>query len=90
MTEHSECGGQLIVSSSENSTPGNGNHQKSRVCTFFASFVPHEKPLRISITVIHLVLNVEFQIDMLPRLRKTGLRRHHASKGRFTDYSFRV
>jgi len=31
-----------------------------------------EKPLRISITVIHLVLNVEFKIDMLPRLRKTG------------------
>jgi len=37
-----------------------------------ACFGLPEKPLRISITVILLVLNVEFKIDMLPRLRKTG------------------
>ncbi len=30
------------------------------------------KPLRISITVNHLVLNVEFQVDTMPDLRKTG------------------
>lgn len=33
----------------------------------------NEKPLRISVTVSVLVLNVDFQVDMLPRLRKTGL-----------------
>lgn len=35
--------------------------------------LPNEKPLRISVTVSVLVLNVDFQVDMLPRLRKTGL-----------------
>ena len=41
---------------------------------FRVVFGLHEKPLRISITVILLVLNVEFNIDMLPRLRKPALK----------------
>ena len=53
---------------------------------FFATFGLHEKPLRISITVIHLVLNVEFQIDMLPRLRKAGRKWYYASTGWFEVY----
>lgn len=63
----------------ESSTLGDGNPEKSRVRGFFAIFGQHEKPLRISITVIHLVLNVEFQIDMLPRLRKTRPKWYYAS-----------
>jgi hypothetical protein len=50
---------------------------------FFATFDPTEKPLRISTTVIHLVLNVEFQIDMLPHLRKTGVKRYYISRSWF-------
>ena len=85
-----DSGRKLIVSRPESSTLGDRNPEKSGVCMFFATFGPHEKPLRISITVIHLVLKVEFQIDMLPHLRKTGLKRYYAPTGGFADSELSV
>ena len=83
--ERSNSGAQLTVSTHESSRLGNRNPEKNSVCRFFATFGQHEKPLRISITVIYLVLNLEFQVDMLPYLRKTGLKRNYASTGWFAD-----
>ena len=51
-----------------------GTLKNARGCRFSQVLACRQKPLRISITVIHLVLNVEFEVDMLPRLRKTGLK----------------
>ena len=83
--ERNDSGRQLTVSACESTALGDRNPEKICVRRFFATFAPDEKPLRISITVIHLVLNVEFQIDMLPRLRKTSLGRNLASTGWFAD-----
>jgi hypothetical protein len=72
------------VCSHESSPLSDGNPEKNAVRAFLANFGHSEKPLRISITVIHLVLNVEFQIDMLPRLRKTCVKWYDTSASWFS------